>query len=171
MIMSPIRILATGLTVQLLVMAGLFMVTVRDWTPPVAKHELTSGVSDVQAPVLQGMSSGYVEQVERPLFVETRRPISVNQDEGAQREALPENAELIGVYGGGADHGGVILRVSGKVKRLPVGARIEGAVLMRIEGHDAYFFANGQETRLSIKPLPREVRARSAESSVNTGGH
>lgn len=126
------------------------------WTPPAAEPPTASAATPLSLSFPTLDAGGYFAQVERPLFVPGRRPISPDGQAMDADEGLPADMRLIGIFGTDGD-GGVIVTVEGGLRRIPVGGRIGSAVLLRLEGRDAVFSVRGVERRVAIRPVAREA--------------
>jgi hypothetical protein len=89
----------------------------------------------------------FLALLERPIFSSTRRPPPPPPPPvPAPPPDLLANAQIVGVFSGGSDSGGAIVRIDGKGRRIRLGESINGWRLTSVKERSAVF-TNGGQTR------------------------
>lgn len=114
------------------------------WAPPAAIKPDFSGLKPTLAGPGQGDDGGrIVATLDRPLFSPSRRPPPPPVVVVAPPPDPLANTQLLGVYGG-AQGGGVIARVDGKVRRARINEKIGEWTITQIADRDVTFTRSGE---------------------------
>lgn len=145
-------ILSGILVVQGLVLAAMVFTRPIHWQAPEVQLPAPDSLAVVTLQHVRPPDGGFTEQVERPLFVAGRRPITAEAVQDVDEST--KDLQLLGLFGpdGG---GGAIVSLAGNVRRVAIGARLGALTLTRIDRLDAVFWDGAAERVLRLKPLPR----------------
>lgn len=124
------------------------------WAEPAAlKPELANPDAQIE-PRDPASVSSFLGMLERPLFSPSRRPPPpppppkpVQQPE----EDPFANIQLQGIYAGGSG-GGILVRVDGKNRSLPLGAALGPWTIKNIDGREVIFTRGDETRRLRLIP-------------------
>lgn len=103
----------------------------------------------------------FLALLERPIFSSTRRPPPPPPPPvPAPPPDLLANAQIVGVFSGGSESGGAIVRIDGKGRRIRLGESISGWQLAAVKERSAVFTNGGQTRELLL------VRARASTTGA-----
>ena len=125
------------------------------WVEPAAiKPDLANPDAQVE-PRESASVSSFLGMLERPLFSPSRRPPPpppppkpVQQPE----EDPFTNIQLQGLYAGPSGSGGILVRVDGKTRSIPVGAMLGPWTIKSIDGREVLFTRGDESRRLRLIP-------------------
>lgn len=164
--MSKAGIVFVGLfALQIAVFAAMVLGGPRHWLAPEVQPPSTELLAPVRLPPLMQSDEGYPEQVERPLFVAGRRPVVV--ETVAKPESDIKDMQMLGLFGPDDGTGGVIVSMSGTIRRVAVGAKVGALTLVRIEGLNAIFWDGAAERSMRLRPMPRPGAVPASTASSN----
>lgn len=116
------------------------------WTPPVPiKPDLSGGLGPIAREGGDDVGR-FVAMLDRPLFSPSRRPPPPPAVVIAPPPDPLANIQVVGVYAG-ANAGGIIARVDGKMRRVSINEKIGDWTIQGISGRDVTF-ARGAERRV-----------------------
>jgi hypothetical protein len=147
----PLKLVAL-LLLMWLGMAAYWLLVPHRWQAPSPQAAAAGLTASPELPRTVFTGSDYAEQLLRPVFVPGRRPVAVAAE--AISLDVPVDIRLLGVYGS-VEEGGVLVGAEDGVRRVAIGQTFQGMTLMRIEGGNAFFLANGAERAVPLKPQPR----------------
>lgn len=166
MSLSTNQILASMLVLEFAGLSMLWYSSPISWEPPEIQppaQELTRPVEIAWAPV---EASSYPVQVARPLFVPGRRPVVAEALKVV--EEVAEDIEILGIFGASEAEGGVIVRIAGEVKRVGVGQKLGGLLLLRLDGMEAVFLNGGREQRMKMQIISRAPASAAQQSPAQS---
>lgn len=145
-------ILSGILVVQGLVLAAMVFGRPIHWQAPEVQLPAPDSLAAMTLQHAMPPDDGFIDQVERPLFVAGRRPITAEAVQAVDEST--KDLQLLGLFGpdGG---GGAIVSLAGNVRRVAIGAKVGALTLSRVDGLEAVFWDGATERIVRLKPLPR----------------
>ena len=140
------------------------------WQPPLPVQPDFAGLAS-SLPVPQAPDiAKFIATLERPLFTPSRKPAPPKSSAVAAAEPPPDplaNIHLFGLFGG-AESGGMLVRIDGKNKRIVLNETFGGWTLQSIRGREATVVRNGEMRVLSLlQARPASLPASKADAPAN----
>lgn len=152
--MSKVSVVLFGvLVLQGAVLGAVVFGSPRHWQPPEVQLPAQESLVPVSLQSVTLSDSGFAEQVERPIFVAGRRPVTAEQVPNA--DEATKDMLMLGLFGPDHGAGGAIVSLSGSIRRVAIGAKVGALTLRRIEGLNAVFWDGAAEKVLRLQPIPR----------------